>query len=61
MSCYNCGSPLGHMEIPFRDMITCDTGERMSVGKALDVLHVKNICCRVLFITYIEEPKLLKK
>ena len=56
-TCYNCGAALGKLETPFRDACA-QTG--WSVKQALEKIKVKKMCCRILFMTYIEEPKLLK-
>ena len=57
--CYNCGKCISKYEETFENLLTKNKEE--NIDNILKQLKIHKLCCRVLFMTYINECKLLSK
>lgn len=59
VTCYNCGKAVGEYEIRFTKKFQ-KTNSTESIKDILDELKINKICCRILFLTHINECDILK-
>ena len=57
--CYNCGKCIAKYEQSFENLL--ENNKEDNINKILDNLKINKLCCRILFLTYINECKLLVK
>jgi len=57
--CYNCGKCIAKYEEIFEKLAENNKDENLD--KILDKLKINKLCCRVLFLSYINECRLLVK
>lgn len=58
--CYNCGKCIAKYEEIFEKKIE-QKKEEDNINNILEELGITKMCCRILFLTYINECKLLVK
>ena len=51
--CITCGKPLAHLWEKYKEKV--DKGEKL--GKVLDELGIKDMCCRTVFLGNVETLK----
>lgn len=57
--CYNCGKCISKYEEVFENLLQKNKEE--NIDKILNDIGISKMCCRILFLTYINECKLLVK
>lgn len=58
--CYNCGKCISKYEEVFENLLQ-KKKEEENIDKILNDIGISKMCCRILFLTYINECKLLVK
>lgn len=58
--CYNCGKCISKYEEVFENLLQKNKEEK-NIDKILNDIGISKMCCRILFLTYINECKLLVK
>lgn len=58
--CYNCGKCIAKYQQTFEDLLQ-KMEKQDNIEKILQEIGITKICCRILFLTYINECKLLVK
>ena len=59
--CYNCGKCISKYEEIFEELLQKNEKKDDNIDKILKEIGITKMCCRILFLTYINECKLLIK